>query len=263
MDPTGINNPQDIYEAASEGRYEEVMEFLQRPGRRPEGQLYLDEKTGCTALHLACRENAPVYVIEALLWNAREMAWVQDTHDGNSPLHILCGIPGSSEEALLLLIQAYPFAVFVQNKSGQIPLHIALWHKSVRVIQILLQAGPSQISICTEDKLRPLELMFPKNLEPMWYRIATIIGGYHKVSTTEDRAALDALAPGQADRPDHRLWIVYRKIILLLEMEETRGMNHVDYRQFSIMQALLKVDVCHPVRATDLLLNESQHNPFF
>jgi hypothetical protein len=97
----------------------------------------------------------------------------------------------------------------------------------------------------------------------MWYRIATIIGGYHKVSTTEDRAALDALAPGQADRPDHRLWIVYRKIILLLEMEETRGMNHVDYRQFSIMQALLKVDVCHPVRATDLLLNESQHNPFF
>ena len=81
---------------------------------------------GRTALHLACLYNAPLYVMEAILFAAPHLAGRTNGED-ELPLHWAIRLSLSTTK-LRLLLQHDPVGGFKQDKMGQSPLSI-IWER--------------------------------------------------------------------------------------------------------------------------------------
>ncbi len=81
------------------------------------------DDNGSTPLHIACRGNPPLDVIQALL-NAFPSTVCDQDVDGNTPLHIAASQPSMSLAVLEALLNVCPIAASVKNKEGLMPLHM-------------------------------------------------------------------------------------------------------------------------------------------
>lgn len=77
-----------------------------------------------TALHVACRNQPPVDIVEIMLMVAPDMIFWADSF-GWLPLHYACA-NGTEIEVAQLLLDAYPDSSLTTDKRGRTPLHFAL-----------------------------------------------------------------------------------------------------------------------------------------
>jgi len=79
---------------------------------------------GITALHLVCRNDGPIDIVNTLVSSAPSALEMLDTH-GWLPLHYAAA-NGASDAMIKLLVDTFPAAVDVGDKQGRVPLHFAL-----------------------------------------------------------------------------------------------------------------------------------------
>jgi hypothetical protein len=105
---------------------------------------------GCTLLHLACANSAPVEVISLLIAAHPDAAkekisddrQLQFLEDGWLPLHLACA-NNASFEVVSSLLAAHPDGAKAKYKDGRLPLHLACSKDaSIDVIRALLAAHP-------------------------------------------------------------------------------------------------------------------------
>mmetsp|Transcript_19907 Transcript_19907/g.29820 ORF Transcript_19907/g.29820 Transcript_19907/m.29820 type:complete len:626 (-) Transcript_19907:125-2002(-) len=79
--------------------------------------------SGTTAIHMACKNSAPLDIIEMFLNACEDSLELRDSH-GWCPLHYACHY-GASEEVLKVLILSCPKMLREQDSKGRVPLHFA------------------------------------------------------------------------------------------------------------------------------------------
>lgn len=109
----------------------------------------IGDKTGRTALHIACENPyTPIAVIHTFI-DTNPSAVSMCDEKGRLPLHIVCRNKSLSEHVVPILLKLDSSAVWVQDFDGQIPLHMACpgrtW--SEPCIQELPQADPKTVSM--------------------------------------------------------------------------------------------------------------------
>ena len=130
---------------------------------------------GCLPIHYACRDNAPLGVVEFLAnqspgslfkrtfgtcihngflpfhflcigssfdsvkWMMKhEPRVVMEVNgDGSLPLHLLCGNPRATVELITILLEQYPMALSQENKQGMTPGDIAIKVDNVEIANVL------------------------------------------------------------------------------------------------------------------------------
>ncbi|KAL7472208.1 hypothetical protein ACHAXS_012526 [Conticribra weissflogii] len=109
----------------SEDPWEIVRQFL-RTHSMAETQAACSAKGefDTTALHVACRSEPPVDVVDILLMAAPDMIFWADSF-GWLPVHYAAA-NGASLEVVALLLEAYPDSRLTTDKRGRTPLHFAL-----------------------------------------------------------------------------------------------------------------------------------------
>jgi len=138
---------------------DEVIELLQRYPEAAQWSLPSQTKEAYRGrpfpLHEACRNNAPISVIRALLraWPVATQAGASSSDDSPIPLHDACRC-GKSLETIQLLVEAYPDSLAVTRLARHeapgcdprsvrlLPLHEALSNAddvSLEIIQFLVQ----------------------------------------------------------------------------------------------------------------------------
>mmetsp|Transcript_21836 Transcript_21836/g.31621 ORF Transcript_21836/g.31621 Transcript_21836/m.31621 type:complete len:778 (+) Transcript_21836:125-2458(+) len=115
----------DAASAENEGSWEEVRLWLRShtaQQTRDAALLPGDHRT--TALHLVCRNNPPIDVVEIFINAAPDSVRLADAF-GWLPLHYACA-NGADEEVLRILANAYPESKTATDRRGRTPLHFAL-----------------------------------------------------------------------------------------------------------------------------------------
>jgi len=115
----------DAASAENEGSWEEVRLWLRshtEQQTRDAALLPGDHRT--TALHLVCRNNPPIDVVEIFMNAAPDSVRLADAF-GWLPLHYACA-NGADEEVLRILANAYPESKTATDRRGRTPLHFAL-----------------------------------------------------------------------------------------------------------------------------------------
>jgi ankyrin repeat protein len=120
-------------------------------------------------LHIACNNDAPAVVIQALLEAYPEASVATGTSNMN-PLHIACSSRNASVHVVRVLLQSgLPHQVSMRDVDGDTPLHAACrCGASVNVLNVLLQAYPEAANIHDYEGLNPLLRL--------WVRYFVILG---------------------------------------------------------------------------------------
>ena len=94
---------------------------------------------GSTPLHIACWENLPLNVVEALIAAFPQAVSDQDVH-GDTPLHVALTNSEPDPEVVQALLTACPIVASTANNEGLYPLHKACRHcPDEKVIEALLE----------------------------------------------------------------------------------------------------------------------------
>jgi Ankyrin repeats (3 copies) len=120
-------------------------------------------------LHVACNNDAPVVVIQALL-EAYPEASIATGSSNMNPLHIACSSRNASVHVVRVLLQSgLPQQVSMRDVDGDTPLHAACrCGASVNVLNVLLLAYPEAVHINDYEGLNPLQRL--------WVRYFVILG---------------------------------------------------------------------------------------
>ncbi|CAK4100100.1 unnamed protein product [Aphanomyces euteiches] len=126
-----------------------VRRFLES---HPEVAL-LGNASGHTPLHLACRDDASVQVVQALLRTekGRQACCRATTDTANTPLH-LAVLHGAPMAILELLVDADPTAIVVKNKRRRNAFHEAVLSPrpdALDVVKLFVKANPGAINLGT------------------------------------------------------------------------------------------------------------------
>lgn len=125
---------------------QDTATILVRSKVHPEEAVREDDR-GATPLHIACWQNPPLQVIEALIEAFPGAIKDQDVH-GDTPLHVALTNPETSVHVIRTLIKSCPDAPSIANKEGLYPLHKACrYGASEQVIDILLETYPKALRI--------------------------------------------------------------------------------------------------------------------
>jgi len=124
---------------------------------------------GRTPLHVACDQDAPAVVIQALLKAYPEASTLTGTSNMN-PLHITCSSQHASVHVVRVLLESGRFEQFsMRDVDGDTPLHAACrCGAPIEVIEVLLRANPSCVNIRDYEGLTPLLRL--------WVRYFVILG---------------------------------------------------------------------------------------
>ena len=122
-----------------------------------------------TLLHVACHNDAPAVVIQALL-EAYPEASVATGSSNMNPLHIACSSRSASAHVVRVLLQSgLPQQSSMRDLDGDTPLHAACrCGASVNVLNVLLQAYPEAVHVRDFEGLNPLLRL--------WVRYFVILG---------------------------------------------------------------------------------------
>lgn len=113
-----------------------------------------------TALHVACRNNPPVDVMDVMVMAAPDMIYWADSF-GWLPLHYACA-NGADVQVVEMLLDAYPDSRLVTDKRGRTPLHFALGNvecpPTAELVRLL--AGDKKESVRWPDENMMLPLHY-------------------------------------------------------------------------------------------------------
>ncbi|KAJ2951459.1 hypothetical protein O0L34_g13611 [Tuta absoluta] len=122
-----------LHEAAANDSYESLMLILKHKDCRPLAETH----EGHTALYLACRHNASLKLIKALLDSVEDIANYGST-ESVTPLHIAAA---QGRVDLMQLLVDYGAIVNVQDFDGDTPIHDAALATKHTAVEMLLHAG--------------------------------------------------------------------------------------------------------------------------
>jgi ankyrin repeat protein len=125
---------------------------------------------GRTALHLACDQDAPAVVVQALLAAYPEASLMVGTSNMN-PLHITCSSQHASVQVVRVLLESDMGreASKRQDVDGDMPLHAACrCGAPMEVLEVLLRANPDAVNERDYEGLTPLLRL--------WVRYFVILG---------------------------------------------------------------------------------------
>lgn len=114
---------------------------------------------GRLPLHFACKNKAPVEILEILLRHYPEALHKRDS-DGMLPIHASCK-SGSPLSSIKMLLDQYPLSASVQDSYGMLPLHYACESESCDTIKLLVERYPAAQMVsckagrCPTSYLRP------------------------------------------------------------------------------------------------------------
>ena len=132
----------------------------------PESVTAFDSK-GYTPLHIACKEGAPLNVIQTLVgaW-PDSVKWPTFNKKKMLPLHLVCryysGRNLQKSQVILFLLRTYPAAVKMTTQAGELPLHLCLqnYFCTLEDLRLLLCKYPGALQMPT-NKL-PLHIACEK-----------------------------------------------------------------------------------------------------
>jgi len=127
---------------------------------------------GRTALHVACDQDAPAFVVQALLSAYPEASIMVGTSNMN-PLHITCSSQHASVQVVRVLLESGMGheASKRQDVDGDMPLHAACrCGAPMEVLEVLLKANPAAVMERDYEGLTPLLRL--------WVRYFVILGDY-------------------------------------------------------------------------------------
>ena len=125
---------------------------------------------GRTALHVACDQDAPAVVVEALLQAYPEASTMVGTSNMN-PLHITCSSQHASVQVVRVLLESGKGqeASEKQDVDGDMPLHTACrCGAPIEVLEVLLKTNPAAVNERDYEGLTPLLRL--------WVRYFVILG---------------------------------------------------------------------------------------
>lgn len=139
------------------------------------------EGQGRTPLHLACDNDAPAVVIQAMLQAYPEASVLTGTSNMN-PLHITCSSLHASVHVVRGLLECGRFEQFsMRDVDGDTPMHAACrCGAPIEVLELLLRAYPAAVSMRDFEGLTPLLRL--------WVRYFVILGSdaIENVNSHED-----------------------------------------------------------------------------
>lgn len=124
-------------------------------GTCPEAARTPDAVLGWLPIHIACKHDASVAVLDMLVQAYPEGLSTADK-DGNLPLHYACAL--ESPECARYLLQACSETVSLKNNKGQTPLHLACsrYDVSTELVQELIQLDKDACRVHDWQKRLPL-----------------------------------------------------------------------------------------------------------
>ena len=164
-------------------------------------------------IHIACRSNATLSVIEHLLSLYPESLHLPDS-DGNLPIHLACSL--GDETVVEFLASANPESVRTTNQKLQMPLHLACnrYNVSIRVVEMLLKRNPSAAT--HQDWQRQV----PLHKAVAWRANTEVIGAllrtFPKATRVRDKRSLTPYKIGRklvgltSDNPTIKMLRLYR-----------------------------------------------------
>lgn len=166
-------------ETLGESRWKQVLDMIEADpslARRPVPVVCQGENsTGFLVHYLVSsrrRNPTPVSILDALV-TAYPMALSHaDPRGGRLPLHMAVFLPfcsassfSSRLELVKYLTDAYPPALQVQDKEGNLPLHYATMLHGSDMIQVLLKADPDACKMRNSRDRYPLHLLCDRYLD--------------------------------------------------------------------------------------------------
>mmetsp|Transcript_26752 Transcript_26752/g.62523 ORF Transcript_26752/g.62523 Transcript_26752/m.62523 type:complete len:509 (-) Transcript_26752:1004-2530(-) len=133
------------------------------------GRSTTSTSDGNLALHEACKHDAPIDIVEALI-ESNEKAIMTKGNKGYLPLHCACD-SGASVEVIEFLESLYPEGVkLVDDEDGYLPLHLACKAGKTKeeVYRCLLTSYPEAYQI--QDYFGRLPIDYAKNILSEGYR---------------------------------------------------------------------------------------------
>jgi hypothetical protein len=122
---------------------------------------FYDKKlsTRVNALHIACNNQAPVPVVQALLKTNGNLASEKESSYERLPLHIAT-LTQSNPRVVGALVSACPKAVKVQDIHGRLPIHYASKDRKngERVLRYLLKIYPESVNVADDNGFLPLHV---------------------------------------------------------------------------------------------------------
>jgi hypothetical protein len=108
-------------------------------------------------LHIACQNNAPLSVIEALLKHDHKNEAIHSKDSlGRLPLHYACS-HGAPAQVVEVLLQACPASAGCVDHNEWLPIHVACrFGDNEQVIRLLIKALPESLYIMTKKGSTPL-----------------------------------------------------------------------------------------------------------
>jgi len=132
-------------------RNEAPVEILDLLLHAQPGALTVTDNSGFLPLHSACRTAAPVEILKFLLQRDPASVQVRD-NAGALPLHRLCGSK-PTVDAVELLLKAFEGSISVRMNNGDLPLMVAYKTRaSLDVCLVLLRAYPDALGGCYNPK---------------------------------------------------------------------------------------------------------------
>jgi len=135
------------------------------------GLLMAQDYAGSTPIHLACRKNASLEVLDFLL--AQEdgkIALLTSDNNGCTPLHKTCSNKKAIPEIVRLILAMSSddeHMALVQCSRGMTALHIACRNKaSYGVVKLLFMAAPSAVEVGDITGCTPKDCAFGFNADP-------------------------------------------------------------------------------------------------
>lgn len=157
---------------------------------------------GRRPLHLACADDAPAVVVQALC-KAHPEASVMVGTSGMTPLHLTCSSPHASVHVVRVLLElGLPAQCAVRDLDGDTVLHTACRSGApVEVLEVLLRANPTAVHERDYEGLTPLLRL--------WVRYVVTLGG----DAWQDMADADLFDSNQSNSDLGQAW---SKTVLLL-----------------------------------------------
>jgi ankyrin repeat protein len=158
---------------------------------------FYDGKTSSkvTALHLACKHQAPPVVIKSLYKENPKQLFMVDSRYQRTALHIAI-MNGIEIKSLKILLQYNPLATEVQDALGRLALHYACRTKEVKKVVSLAKVHPQGARTADASGFLPIHVAcrcnVPKSIIKLLIRLApeTVFSKTNKGSSVVSCARL-------------------------------------------------------------------------
>ena len=149
----GNKNSTNVYKGIEERKYYNVLRICAKTPER----LQVRGRVPYYPLHFACMHCAPLFIIEAIINAAPEIAITQDL-SRNYPLHYACW-NGAHVDVIRLLLETAPSTARAMSATGNTPLMCGCFGRtlSTEAIILVIRAFPGALTVQNCNFRTPIE----------------------------------------------------------------------------------------------------------